>query len=37
MVLVGLLAAETITVVVLVQLVALGRVAPAALRARLPA
>jgi putative ABC transport system permease protein len=37
MVLVGLLAAETITVAVLVQLVALGRVAPAALRARLPA
>jgi len=37
MVLVGLLAAETITVVVLVQLVALGRVAPAALRARLAA
>jgi putative ABC transport system permease protein len=37
MVLVGLLAAETITVVVLVELVALGRVAPAALRARLAA
>jgi putative ABC transport system permease protein len=35
MVLVGLLAAETITVVVLIQLVALGRVAPAALRARM--
>jgi putative ABC transport system permease protein len=35
MVLVGLLAAETITVVVLVQLVALGRIAPASLRGRL--
>jgi putative ABC transport system permease protein len=37
MVLVGLLAAETITVVVAVQLLALGRVAPPGLRARLPA
>jgi putative ABC transport system permease protein len=36
MVLVGLLAAETITVVVAVQLFALGRVVPAGLRARLP-
>jgi putative ABC transport system permease protein len=36
MVLVGLLAAETVTVVVAVQLVALGRVAPPGLRARLP-
>jgi putative ABC transport system permease protein len=37
MVLVGLLAAETITVVVLVQLIALGRVAPRALRAQMAA
>lgn len=37
MVLVGLLAAETITVVVLVQLVALGRVVPASLRTRMAA
>jgi putative ABC transport system permease protein len=35
MVLVGLLAAETITVVALVQLVALGRVAPVGLRERM--
>jgi len=37
MVLVGLLAAETITVMVAVQLLALGRVVPPGLRARLPA
>jgi putative ABC transport system permease protein len=37
MVLVGLLAAETVTVVLLVQLVALGRVVPRSLRARLTA
>lgn len=37
MVLVGLLAAETVTVVVLVQLVALGRVAPTSLRAQMAA
>jgi putative ABC transport system permease protein len=37
MVLIGLLAAETVTVVVLVQLVALGRVAPASLRTRMAA
>ena len=37
MVLVGLLAAETITVVVLIQLVALGRVTPTALRGRMAA
>lgn len=37
MVLVGLLAAETVTVVVLVQMVALGRVAPVSLRERMAA